>query len=198
MLFTAFSPANKPSLSAPGLLLTSCDMLSTPFPLPSVPFTLFTTAKTAKYIIRPLIPVMLTHPSSPLPPDLFQYCSSSLPLASPLRPAGMAAELLWSARVYPFGLRCGCAWCEVVRGLFLPPPRRTKCQGLPSVKVKSRFSLKVFWRLPSQLRWTSSKSCGNSWRKNCLCFCPICSLYISVTSIATWCWRSVVLKLKKV
>lgn len=71
---------------------------------------------------------------------------------------------------------CGVRWSEGF--FFYQPPRRTKCQGLPSVKVKSRFSLKVFWRLPSQLRCTSSKSCGNSWCKKCLCFCLICSLYI--------------------
>lgn len=173
-------------------------MLSTPFPLPSVPFTLFTTAKTAKYIIRPLIPVMLTHPSSPLPPYLFQYCSSSLPLASPLRPAGMAAELLWSARVYPFGLRCGCAWCEVVRGFFFTTPLNG-----PNVKV--------FQALKSNQDFHSRCSGGSHRRWDAppqkvvviagartVCASVRFALCIFVTSIATWCWRSVVLKLKKV
>lgn len=122
---------------------------------------------------------MLTHPSNP-PPSLF------IPVLQFLPPSRFSSQACWHGRWAALKCPCLSIWSEMwlcvvwggQRVFFYHPPRRTKCQGLPSVKVKSRFSLKVFWRLPSQLRCTSSKSCGNSWCKNCLCFCPICSLYI--------------------
>lgn len=137
MLFTAFNPTNKAFLFSPSLL----------YPLPY--FTLFITAKTAKYIIRSLIAVTLTHLSTPLPPDSFQYCSPSLPLLL----SGLLAQALSCFEVVLF---IQPAWdvvvCGRVRGgraLF----RWTKCQGLTT---------SVFMqRLASQLRRNSSKCSGN-------------------------------------
>lgn len=143
MLFTAFSPTNKVFLSSlPACFsppVTHClPLFLSPLSLPPSPFSQL--AKTAKYIIRPLIAVTLTHPLHPpstlLPPDSFQYCS---PSPNHLLLSGLLA---WALSRFEVALFIQPAWdvvlCGGVRGgraLF----RWSKCQGLTSVKAKLCF-----------------------------------------------------------
>lgn len=120
--------------------MTRCQLLLL-YPLP--PFNLFTTAKTAKYIIRSLIAVTLTRPSTPIPPDSLQCCSPSLPLL-------LSGLLAWALSRFEVALFIQPARDVVVRGgvkcgaaLFRCP----KCQGLTSVKDKLCFSVKVIWTI---------------------------------------------------
>lgn len=139
MLFTAFNSTNKAFLFSPSLLLTSHDTLSTPFLYPLPYFTLFITAKTAKYIIRPLIAVTLTHLSTP---SLFIHSSIAVP---PSLSSSQAcwhrhwAALKWSCLFnQPEMWLCAAEWG--VGGL---------CLGGPNVKALQQvflcFSFEVFW-----------------------------------------------------
>lgn len=161
--------------------MTCCQPL---FLHPLPPFTLFTTAKTAKYIIRPLIAVTLTHPSTPLPPDSFQYCGPSLPLL-------LSGLLAWALSCFEVALFIQPAWdvavCGGARGgraLF----RWTKCQGLTSVKAKLCFSFKVFWtfvEVPIAAEVHHLKKSGH---------CGVCIRWLQEVTVwavfsSQWIWR---------
>lgn len=147
--------------------MTRCQRLS-PLPSATPTPTLFTTAKTAKYIIRPLITVPLTHPSSLLIQSL--HCSPLplLPLLPVLRPLPSQALLAWALGSFEAALFIQPARDVLVCGGGRVGERAlfswTKCQGFTSVKAKLCFSFKAFFgalqRHLSQLWHSFSKKCG--------------------------------------
>lgn len=193
MLFTAFSPANKPSLCS-GFAFNQLWHAVNPFSSALCPLHPFHNCQKAKYIIRPLIPVMLTHPSNP-PPSLF------IPVLQFLPPSRFSSQACWHGRWAALKCPCLSIWSEMWLCVVWGGQRVFFTTPLDGPNVKVFQALKSNHDFHSRCSGGSHRSWDAPPQKvvviagaRTVCASVRFALCIFATSIATWCWRSVVLK----